>query len=376
VWCGPVKVVRSPRLLLFAAVVYALSGARHTRADVLRPRKVSLRVGEAMEFSVAPAGASGVWEWSLDGRAAATGRTWTFAPGPEAVGTHRVQVVASGPGGRRVQRWAVRVRALSPPRIASAAPASATIELPAGDSADLVIHPAPDASGGAPSVEWSLDGTRAGDGERLRVTGTHAGTMRARAVVTNALGVAVAREWRIVVSPPPTVVAALPLQPSTTVAPPPKTTTTVASVPVPSTTTTRATVPPLVPTTTAPPVVALRTEPPPAPRAASTPEIRSFLERYASAWRARDVEALAAIGQVTNERQADALRRYFEGVRDFDVDVTLIDVRTEGDRAIVRFTRRDRFRNPGGEMVSKESPPIEKEVVRTSSGLRFAAPAP
>jgi len=135
-------------------------------------------------------------------------------------------------------------------------------------------------------------------------------------------------------------------------------------------------VPAPVPTTTEPPVVALRSEPAAAPRAVSTPEIRSFLERYASAWRARDVAALTAIGQVTNERQAAALRRYFDGVQDFDVDVTLLEVRTEGDRAIVRFTRRDRFRNPGGEMVSKESPPIEKEIVRTSSGLRFTTPSP
>ena len=327
-----------------------------------------------MEFSVAPAGASGVWEWSLDGRSTAMGRTWTFAPGPEAVGTHRVRVVASSPGGRRVQQWAVRVRPPLPPRIASAAPEATTIEIPADGGTDLAIHPAPTGAGDEPSVEWTLDGVRAGYGERLHVTGARPGTIRARAVVTDALGVAVAREWRIVVSPPPTVVAAVPAQPSTTVAPPPKTTTTVAAVA--STTTTRTTVPPLVPTTTEPPVVARRTEPEPAPRAASTPEIRSFLERYASAWRARDVEALAAIGQVTNERQAAALRRYFDGVQDFDVEVALLDVRTEGDRVIVRFTRRDRFRNPGGEMVTKESPPIEKAIVRTAGGLRFAAPAP
>jgi hypothetical protein len=40
----------------------------------------------------------------------------------------------------------------------------------------------------------------------------------------------------------------------------------------------------------------------------------------------------------------------------------------------VRFVRRDRFRDPGGSLVVKESPPIEKRVVRTPGGLKLAPP--
>jgi hypothetical protein len=101
-------------------------------------------------------------------------------------------------------------------------------------------------------------------------------------------------------------------------------------------------------------------------------EARRLLERYAAAWRARDVDALRALGQVQNEHAADALRRYFAQVEDFSVEVDLVAVHSDGDHTMVEFTRRDRFRDPSGRLVEKESPPIEKEVVHTPGGLRFA----
>ena len=66
------------------------------------------------------------------------------------------------------------------------------------------------------------------------------------------------------------------------------------------------------------------------------------------------------------------LRDYFGRVADLEVEVEMLEVTTEGDRHTVRFTRRDRFRDPGGSLVSKETPPIEKDVVQSGAGLRFA----
>jgi len=106
--------------------------------------------------------------------------------------------------------------------------------------------------------------------------------------------------------------------------------------------------------------------------AAPQDEARRLLERYAAAWRARDVDALRELGQVQSDRAAEALRRYFAQVDDFSVEVDLVAVRSDGDRTIVEFTRRDRFRDPTGRMIEKQSPPIEKEVVHTPEGLRFA----
>jgi len=99
-----------------------------------------------------------------------------------------------------------------------------------------------------------------------------------------------------------------------------------------------------------------------------------WLERYAAAWRAHDVDALRRMGQVTTDGEADALRSYFQTVRDLDVELNVIALRAEGDQITVRFTRRDRFRDPAGRLVLKESPTLEKQIVRTPAGLRFVRP--
>jgi len=59
-------------------------------------------------------------------------------------------------------------------------------------------------------------------------------------------------------------------------------------------------------------------------------------------------------------------------VRDLEVDVTILGITFAGDEANVRFIRRDRFRDPAGSLVTKESPVVEKRVVRTPGGLRLA----
>jgi hypothetical protein len=76
---------------------------------------------------------------------------------------------------------------------------------------------------------------------------------------------------------------------------------------------------------------------------------------------------------VTSDSQAADLERYFARVEDLDVEVQVIGIEREGDHSTVRFTRRDRFRDPSGRMVTQESPPIEKRVVRSPDGLRFEA---
>jgi hypothetical protein len=104
----------------------------------------------------------------------------------------------------------------------------------------------------------------------------------------------------------------------------------------------------------------------------SDAEVRAFLDRYVRSWRTRDVTELRRIGQVADERQAQALAKYFESVGDLDVEVNVLEISGSGDRRTVRFTRRDRFRDPAGREISKESPPIEKTIVRTPDGLKFA----
>jgi len=101
-------------------------------------------------------------------------------------------------------------------------------------------------------------------------------------------------------------------------------------------------------------------------------DVRALFERYKAAWRNHDIDALEAVGQIATQGQADALKSYFESVQDLTVDVDILGITLAGDEARVKFIRRDRFRDPGGSMVTKESPVIEKRVVRTPGGLRLA----
>ena len=77
---------------------------------------------------------------------------------------------------------------------------------------------------------------------------------------------------------------------------------------------------------------------------------------------------------MSTEGQKDALTSYFESVKDLEVTVTILSITPSDDEAQVRFVRHDRFRDPAGNLVTKESPVIEKRIVRTPGGLRLAPP--
>jgi hypothetical protein len=101
-------------------------------------------------------------------------------------------------------------------------------------------------------------------------------------------------------------------------------------------------------------------------------DVEAFFERYTAAWRQRDAAELRRMGHVTTDAQEAALRDYFGRVRDLDVQIQVLSVVPMGDRCTVRFTRRDTFRNPSGRLVSQETPPLDKDIVRTRGGLRLA----
>jgi hypothetical protein len=112
--------------------------------------------------------------------------------------------------------------------------------------------------------------------------------------------------------------------------------------------------------------------PTPAPPAGITrADVEALMGRYAQAFSRQDVAELRRIGQVTDDRQADAMGRYFATVRELQVSVRVLSVETKGETATVRFQRRDRFRDPAGRVVDKESPPIEKSLRRMPDGLKF-----
>ena len=131
-----------------------------------------------------------------------------------------------------------------------------------------------------------------------------------------------------------------------------------------------------------PPPVQAATRPPAAPATrratpktadtanVTTAEVRRWLARWAAAWNAHDVDALQRMGQMATTGDAEAVRRYLAQVTDLEVSVNVVELRDEGDEVVVRFIRRDRFRDPAGRLVEHESPPIEKVLERTADGFR------
>ena len=144
-------------------------------------------------------------------------------------------------------------------------------------------------------LTWTVDGTVAGKQETITVQAKTPGMLVVRAVVASNLGAAASREWRINVLPP--------------------------SVPAPAA------------PTAAPPAEAKPAAPAAAPLASVVPTppppdeqgVRSFLDRYAAAWRAHDVDTLRQLGQVTTDEQARTLRDYFAKVGDLEVEIHLIE---------------------------------------------------
>jgi len=289
------------------------------------PAELHLRmaVGEQRQFSIWARGDALQYQWLIDGSAVGDRHAWTFVPRPTEVGSHLVTVVVDGPEGRVSHSWHVQVEPgtpAPPPTLAEPLPS-----VPPPTQAPVVTTTAP------PTTSSTLVTTTSTTEEPTTST-----------------------------RPPTTTSTRAPTTTST------RTTTTSTHRPTTSTTarptTSTAPAPAPVPTTTIPPRTSGITQ----------ADVQALFERFKSAWHDHDIEALESVGQVATQGQADALKSYFESVRELSVDVDILEVTLGGDEARVKFIRRDHFRDPGGSMVTKESPVIEKRIVRTPGGLRLA----
>src|SRR2546428_9645692 len=69
-------------------------------------------------------------------------------------------------------------------------------------------------------------------------------------------------------------------------------------------------------------------------------DVREWLVCYKSAWDARDVQALTALGVIRDEQQP-ALRRVLAGYKRLDVAVSNEHIKLDGGRAVLSFERTD-----------------------------------
>src|SRR2546428_12932509 len=289
---APIRVSRT--WLMLAALVVAAGLPERVYADAStlagaspRARKVRLRVGERQRFAAPAVGGEARCTWRLDNQTVpGMALTWDFIPTPAHMGAHRVTLRLDEPAGFGERWWAVRVEPPRPPRVEVASPAAPALEGTPDQAVELVLRARPSADGQTVRTSWTVDGVKAGEGERLELTPSRLGRIRVRALATGSLGSATAREWEIDARPTvlapatPTTVPATPptLPPPTAPAP---TTTTGPLLPVPPTTTlaARPSPPQLAPTSRpAPPRATTSTLPtvaratPPTPAAREVPD--------------------------------------------------------------------------------------------------------
>jgi len=334
----------------------------------VRPKAV-VRIGESASFAVTALGPDLRYSWSVDGAPAGVGPRWIYTPDVRDVGRRRVELVVSGREETERRSWLVRVRPPHPPTVATE-PAPGAVRVASAGALRLRVEPGPVVPGDRVRTVWQVDGAPAGEGNALTFHAARPGPALVRAVIRTDSGATTTREWRVDVSAPPPE----PLRPVLAETNPPaparpESPTRVVSAP--------AETPephPAARDAEAPRALARAVLPTRPVGATREEEVRRWLDRYAAAWRAHDLDALRRMGQVTSDRDADALRNYFGSVRDLDVEVDVVAVRIDGDRTTVRFMRRDRFRDPAGRLIEKESPLLEKTVVRTPDGFRFARP--
>ena len=160
-------------------------------------------MGEPAVFSVDAPDAAAM-RWQLDGTTVGAGPTWTFEPGPEDIGRHVVRLAVAGPTGVTRRRWDVWVRPPRLPRVAAREPATDTVSVEVGREVVLRFDARPATPGESVRIVWTVDGAPAGEGDTLRWSASEPADVRVRALAVGSLGAVVGQDWRIQVRLPTT----------------------------------------------------------------------------------------------------------------------------------------------------------------------------
>jgi hypothetical protein len=294
------------------------------------------------------------FEWTMDGRLvlferhpAEQAASELLLPPAEA-GAHRLRVSVTEDGRTAsLADWVIEVPSPAPepvqeaavppppppavePRLAPA-PGPRRLEAALGEAVALRAHVEPEQAG--VSYRWTIDGRPGGrspSGEleyRVSAPGRHR-----IAVTAEADGRVLGRDaWMVI-----------------------------ARAPEPT--------PPAADDVVSPARVEPAPEPPPSLAEA---DVHRWLEEYARAWSRKDLGALRRMGQVRSAAEAARLERYFESIGELEVNVHVVALHVDGERASVEFERVDTVTDPSGRRQQLRLPPIRKQIERTPDGLRF-----
>lgn len=251
-----------------------------------------------------------VYVWSVDGEEVARGdeRSWQLPASPAAA-SRSVKVEVFDKAGKSVQlAWNVTPKMPSlPPRIVDVEPTETTLTVDAGKPLDFTVTAEVEGPGSGKkelSYLWSIDDARPqrSASGRFRFAETRPGTYQLSVIAVGPEGLqSSTKRWTVEVK---AIEVARPQPP-----PPPK----------------------------------VEPPPPTAPVSAtlSQQEAVNWLETtYRQAWESRNVDALVQIGEVTSQ-DAARLKTILDGYKEYRVSFTDVNVRNEGNRVIVRFSRID-----------------------------------
>lgn len=332
------------------------------------------------------------FEWSVDGgfvlreeRSGGEGASEFVVPSAEP-GTHRVALrVSEGKRSASIAEWALEVRPAAlrqdvapPPSPEDAGPVPSprppppapeivalagprTVELGGTVSFGVRIEPA----NAGTEIRWTVDGRRVAAASKPEFEYEPDTPGRHRVAVSVVFGdrSIFDNRWFVTVKEPAAVARADDLdEPSNDVPEEAPTPSTIAEA---APTDTRP-----VEAQEAPTQLAKETASTTLPRTMQA-DVRAWMAEYASAWSRKDVAALREMGQIRTASEVEKLEQYFRSVGELRVDVQILSVKVDGDRAQVEFERTDTITDLQGRKQELKLPPITKEIERTSDGLRF-----
>lgn len=183
--------------------------------------QVSVRVGDSLELSAIAPG-EGTFTWLVWGRATATGRSWTYVPGPEDAGWQQITLLVTDAAGRELRHtWDVGVVPAVPPELVDVSPPAGTIERPEGGDVSLGVGARVPAARERDRVrfDWTLDGKPLQRDEAPATAGSSKVTLEALGPGTHRVSVRVSEDDKVAALTDWTVEIAARAPPATVPAP-------------------------------------------------------------------------------------------------------------------------------------------------------------
>lgn len=264
---------------------------RRVHPSIAPDQEIVVTEGEQLAFSIeaeSPQNSLLRYAWLFNGQRRGKGKTWTYRPDFNAGNTklQEVKALVTDQNNFRVERtWKVRVTNVNrPPHIAAASPQGEAVEVSSGDKQNFFVRASDPDKDDSLAYTWFLDGQEITRGQQLGLhsppTFSSPKLSQVKVEVTDKEGLKDQRVWD------------------------------------------------LIPRISLPPLQLSETE------------VQTWLTAYRHAWEEKNIDELVELGAISGQKE-DEVRRILAQYQSLHVALQNVDIRSEGDRAIVTFSRVD-----------------------------------